>query len=117
MTDIQINDEYFTTANKFIRNLRKRWNLSPEQEKRIRYHAGLIGTTQHYIKKKWNNEKKQVEPVRVPFVVGNQWAIDVLKSGKLMIRFTGGFSTYGGFDWNGDKGRDGVIPRVYLTAK
>ena len=117
MADIRINDEYYATIDKFIRNLRKRWNVSPGQEARLRYHAGLIGTTQHYVQKKWNNETKQVEPVDVPFVVDDGWLVDILKSGKLMIRFTGGYSTCGGFDWNGKKGRDGVNPRVYLTAK
>jgi hypothetical protein len=117
MTDIQINDEYLTTLDEFLKNLQKNWKISRSQEERIREHGGLVGTTQYYIQKKWNNEAKEVENVRVPFVVGNEWVTDILKSGKLMIRFTGGYSTYGGFDWNGNKGRSGVIPRVYLSAK
>ena len=117
MADIRINNEYYTTTDKFIRNLQKKWKVSPAQEERIRHHAGLIGTTQHYWKKKWNDEAQIVEEVRVPFVVDDEWLVDIAKSGKLMIRFAGGFSTYGGFDWYGKKGREGVIPRVYLTAK
>ena len=113
MADIRINDEYYATIDKFIRNLRKNWNLSPKQEKRLRYHAGLIGTTQHYIQKEWNDQKKQVEPVEVPFVVDDGWVVDILKSGKLIIRFDGGFST----GYYGRPGRDGVNPRIYLSAK
>ena len=110
MTDIQIDDDYLTNINKFIRTLRKKWNISDRQEYRLRKTAELIGTTQYGERAGWDREKCETTQVRTPFIVGNRWSTGITKGGKLMIRFDGGFST--GF-W--DEKRQGINPRVYLS--
>ena len=109
-SDIQIDDDYFTNINKFIRTLRKKWYISDEQEYRLRKYADMIGTTQYTVSNGWDREKCEKTIVRKPFIVGYRWVTGITKGGKLMIRFDGGFST--GF--SGDK-REGIIPRVYLS--
>ena len=109
-SDIQIDDDYFTNINKFIRTLRKKWNISDNQEWRLRRYADMIGTTQYAASNGWDREKEEKTIVCTPFTVGNQWVTGITKGGKLMIRFDGGFST-GCYE---DK-REGIIPRVYLS--
>jgi len=110
MTDIQIDEDYLTNINKFIRTLRKKWNISDEQEYRMRKKADMIGTTQYGVSVGWDREKCEKTKVRTPFIVGNRWSTGITTDGKLMIRFEGGFST-GVWD---DK-REGINPRVYLS--
>ena len=110
MTDIQIDNDYLTDINKFIRTLRKKWNISDEQEYRMREKADMIGTTQYSAHTGWDREKCEKTMVRRPFIVGNRWSTGITTGGKLMIRFDEGFSTGG---W-GDK-RKGINPRVYLS--
>ena len=112
MTDIQINDEYHTTIDRFIKQLKKNWNISATQESRMRYRGKQIGTTQYSYSNGWDREKKEKTIVKKPFVVGDQWITGITVGEELMIRFDGGFCT-GGID----EKRAGIIPRVYLKKK
>tara|TARA_R110002096_G_scaffold396635_1_gene592527 strand:- start:53 stop:400 length:348 start_codon:yes stop_codon:yes gene_type:complete len=109
-SDIQIDDDYLTNIEKFIRTLRKKWNISDRQEYRLRKSADMIGTTQYAVSNGWDREKGESTKVRTPFIVGYRWVTGITKGGKLMIRFDGGFST----GCCEDK-REGIIPRVYLS--
>ena len=102
MADIQINYEYITTIDEFIKQLEKKWKISPGQKERMRHHAADVGTTKTGIR----------GGRKIQFVVGDQWLTDIVKGGKLMIKFTGGFVTDSWVD-----GREGIIPRVYLTKQ
>tara|TARA_R110000796_G_scaffold53271_1_gene125103 strand:- start:109 stop:444 length:336 start_codon:yes stop_codon:yes gene_type:complete len=109
MTDIQIDNDYLTDINKFIRTLRKKWLITDEQEYRMRKKADMIGTTQYSAHTGWDREKCEKTKVRTPFIVGNRWSTGITKGGKLMIRFDGGHVCCS------TKLDGGINPRVYLS--
>ncbi len=103
MTHINVDGDFMTSGTRFVKSLRKNWNVSKAQEGRILGQAQEVGL-------EWWNHSEYRGQCGDPWVKKGEWHTGFSKAGKLMLVFDG-YRTMGG------EQRKGVSQRIYLSKK
>ena len=97
-TNINVDGDFMTSGKRLVKSLRKNWNVSKIQERRI------LGQAQEVGLEWWAHNNNRA------FVNEGEWHTGITKAGKLILQFDG-YRT-----WGGDQ-KKGIQPRIYLTRK